>query len=62
MSLPFEFSQGVATAIKTLRPGATYELIGIHIINWKDLSGKLAPTWDEINAEMEKLHAAAVNK
>jgi hypothetical protein len=62
MSLPFEFSWGVAEAVKKIRPGATFELIGIQIANWNDPTGKLAPTWDEINLEMEKLYAEAVKK
>jgi hypothetical protein len=62
MSLPFEFSWGVAEAVKKLRPGATFELIGIQLTNWNDPTGKLAPTWDEINLEMEKLHAEIVKK
>jgi hypothetical protein len=62
MSLPFEFSWGVAEAVKKLRPGATFELIGIQLTNWNDPTGKLAPTWDEINLEMEKLYAEIVKK
>ena len=62
MSLPFEFSWGVTEAVKKIRPGATFELIGIQLANWNDPTGKLAPTWDEINLEMEKLYAEAVKK
>ena len=62
MSLPFEFNWGVATAIEKLRPGATYQLVGVQIVNYKDSLGSTAPSWDEINTEMEKMYAAAVNK
>ena len=62
MSLPFEFSHGVAEAIKKLRPGATFELAGMNLVNWKDPAGNPAPSWDEINLEMEKLHGEAVKK
>ena len=62
MTLPFEFGWGLETAIKNLRPGATFQLMGIEIVNWQEPNGLTKPTWDEINAEMEKLYAAAVNK
>lgn len=62
MTLPFEFDWGVETAIKNLRPGAVFQRVGIEIIAWQDPNGLPKPTWDEINAEMEKLYAAAVNQ
>jgi hypothetical protein len=60
MSLPFEFSYGLIEAVTKLRPGATFELAGIQLVNWKDPAGKPAPSWDEINLEMEKMHSEAV--
>ncbi len=56
MSVPFELNWGIETVIKELRPGASFGLAGSTIIDWKDPEGRPAPTWDEINSELEKLH------
>lgn len=57
MSLPFELNWGIETVIKELRPGANFTLIGSNIVEWRDPQERSAPTWAEINAELEKLHA-----
>lgn len=56
MTVPFELSWGIETAIKELRPGAGFTLAGSTIIEWRDPEGRPVPTWDEINFELEKLH------
>ena len=58
MSLPFELNWGIETVIKQLRPGANFTLSGTTIIEWQDPNGRAAPAWEEINIELEKLHAA----
>jgi hypothetical protein len=60
MSLPFELSWGIDTVIKKLRPGANFTLMGTTIIDWKDSENRPAPTWEEINSELEKLHTTFV--
>ena len=43
---------GVDTAIKTLRPGARYDLKDREFIDWIDDEGGEPPTWQEIETEI----------
>ena len=44
---------GVDTAIKTLRPGARYDLKDKEFIDWIDDEGREPPTWQEIKEQIE---------
>ena len=43
---------GVDTAIKTLRPGARYDMKGNQFLDWIDDEGRQPPTWQEIEQEI----------
>lgn len=45
---------GVETAIKTLRPGAKWEIYNTHFIKWEDPEQREPPTWEEIQEEIKK--------
>tara|TARA_R100000005_G_C4922613_1_gene155202 strand:+ start:142 stop:507 length:366 start_codon:yes stop_codon:yes gene_type:complete len=45
---------GVDTAIKTLRPGARWDLFNQDFIKWEDDEGREPPTWEEIQEEMRR--------
>lgn len=53
MNIPEEITWGVNVAIKKLRPTAEFTLYGNRISEWYDESGSAAPTWEEIEAQME---------
>tara|TARA_S200000501_G_scaffold59768_1_gene50132 strand:- start:1405 stop:1770 length:366 start_codon:yes stop_codon:yes gene_type:complete len=43
---------GVDTAIKTLRPGARYDMKDNQFLDWIDDEGRQPPTWQEIEQEI----------
>lgn len=45
---------GIETAIRTLRPGAKWDLSGKTFLAFECDDGSGPPTWDELNAEMER--------
>jgi len=45
---------GIDIAIKKLRPGAEFALVDTTIIEWNCPNNSEAPTWDEINEQIEK--------
>lgn len=45
---------GVDVAIARLRPGASYQLEGTRFTIWEDPSGKPAPSWEEVMAQVTK--------
>ena len=45
---------GVDTAINTLRPGARWDLSNTTFVRFEDDQGREAPTWEEIQAEIER--------
>lgn len=46
---------GIDTAMQLLRPGATWQISNRDITIWDD--PRLCPTWEEIDATMEKIKA-----
>jgi hypothetical protein len=53
MNSLFELTWGVDVAVKKLRPNAQFQLEGTKFTIWNDLSGNLAPSWDEIMQQMD---------
>ena len=51
--VPMDLLYGVDVAIKKLRPGANFQLEGSAITLWTDPEGRPAPTWEEIQAQIE---------
>lgn len=49
---PFEFLYGIDTAIKKLRPGASFGLDGMNVVDWHDPHGLEPPTTEEIQAQI----------
>ena len=45
---------GIDIAIKKLRPGAEFALMDTTIIEWNCPNNSEAPTWDEIEEQIEK--------
>jgi len=45
---------GIDIAIKRLRPGAEFALVDTTIIEWNCPNNSEAPTWDEIEEQIEK--------
>jgi len=54
MNLPYELLWGVDVAIKKLRPGASFTLMGTTFTEWKDPAGTEPPTWEEVLEQLEK--------
>jgi hypothetical protein len=57
--LPYSLIWGVDVAIKKLRPGANFQLEGTNFTIWNDPSGLPAPSWEEVQEQMEKDRLAA---
>lgn len=56
--VPFEFLYGIDTAIKKLRPGASFGLDGLNIVDWNDPNELEPPTKEEIQAQIAADKAA----
>ena len=54
MNTPFELLWGVDVAIKKLRPGANFSLNNNTFVFWEDPTGRPAPTWTEVQEQLEK--------
>jgi hypothetical protein len=52
-TVPIDLLFGVDVAIKKLRPGANFQLEGSRITIWNDPEGRPAPTWDEVQAQLD---------
>jgi hypothetical protein len=50
---------GVDVALSRLRPGAKYQLEGNRFTKWEDPRGLPAPSWTEVQAQINKDMAAA---
>lgn len=46
---------GINSAMELLRPGAKWEIANSHFTRWDD--PRPCPTWEEIDATMEKIKA-----
>ena len=49
---------GVDVALSKLRPGAMYQLEGNRFTKWEDPRGLPAPSWTEVQAQIDKDMAA----
>jgi len=47
------FMWGVSDAVKRMRPNAEFEITDTKFTKWKDSTGALPPSWDEIMNQVE---------